>query len=72
MGHTHKGYFSPGELKEMTDELSRGDTKGESAREREERAIAIIRQRQRRQSRRTAGENLSLKQSGLGSLQLPG
>ncbi len=33
MGHAHKGYFSPGDLKEMSEELARGDTKGESASE---------------------------------------
>jgi hypothetical protein len=67
MGHAHKGYFSPKDLKEMREELARGDTKGESKRERELRAIAIVRHREGWQPQKAAREDRPLRHSGLNS-----
>lgn len=67
MGHAHKGYFSPRDLKEMSEELARGDTKGESPREREQRAIEIVRHREEWRSQKAARENRPLRHSSLNS-----
>lgn len=70
MGHAHKGYFSPSDLKEMSEELARGDRKGESAREREERAVAIFRQREKWQPQKAARDNFLPGHSGLNSFHV--